>query len=113
MASDTVGGQHAQPAADVCIPDIAGGIDSHAIGTGIGTGEAEGLHNAMLQAAEAMRTQHAKPDRAVRCNRKAGEPGLLVTGNRELGELAVRIASDLIGAELEEPDSVRRSNGNI
>src|SRR5262249_60541950 len=111
LASGTVGGQHAQPAADVCIPDIAGGIDSHAIGTGIGTGEAEGRHNAMLQAAEAMRTQHAKPDPAVPCNRRAGEPGLLVTRSRELGELAVRIASDLIGADRGEPDRVRRSNG--
>ena len=67
----------------------------------------------MLQAAEAMRTQHAKPDRTVRGNRQASEPGLLATGDREFGELAVRIAPDLIGAELEEPDRTIRSNGNI
>src|SRR5215468_5478170 len=109
MPSGTVGGQHAQPAADICIPDIAGGIDSYAIGTGIGTGEAEDLHHAMPQAAKAMRPQHAKPDRAVRGNRQASEPGLLGAGNQELGELAMRIAPDLIGAELEEPDRARRS----
>src|SRR5262249_4027754 len=103
----------AKQAADICMPDMVGSIDRHAIGTGIGTGEAEDLHHAMSQAAKAMRTQHAKPDRAVRGNRKASEPGLLVAGNRELGELAMRIAPDLIGAELEEPDRARRSNGNI
>src|SRR5215472_3769052 len=104
--------QHAEPPAEISVPDVVGGVDRDAEGAALCPRQTKFRYLLVSEPAEFADTKLGEPYRPVGSGSQRGKPSR-GCGKPEFGEPPLRKASDPVGPQLEKPHRPASIHGDI